>query len=85
MSKRKSSKVIGRFGARYGRTVRKRVGQIEAEMKQKHLCQNCGSLKVKRISIGVWNCAKCGFTFSGAAYTPSSRIGNTAKRSLRKV
>ena len=85
MSKSKSAKVVGRLGARYGRTVRKRVGQIEAEMKRKHRCQSCGSLKVQRVSVGVWKCSKCGFTFAGAAYTPSSRLGETAKRSVGRA
>lgn len=80
MSKQKSNRVVGRLGVRYGRTVRKRLGQIEAELRKKHSCQSCGALKVKRISVGVWKCEKCGFTFSGAAYTPTSRIGELAKR-----
>lgn len=80
MSKHKSTRVVGRLGVRYGRTVRRRVGQIEAELRKKHICQSCGSLKVKRRSVGVWKCEKCGFTFSGAAYTPTSRIGELAKR-----
>ena len=84
MRKRKSSKVIGRFGVRYGRSVRKRVGQIEVELRKKHRCKNCGALKVKRISVGVWKCNKCGLTFSGAAYTPTSRVGEIAQRSSRK-
>lgn len=84
MSKSKSTKVVGRFGARYGRTVRKRLGQIEAELRKKHRCPNCSSLKVKRVSVGVWRCVKCGFTFSGGAYLPSSSLGEVAKRSIRK-
>ena len=83
MSKSRTTKVVSRLGARYGRTVRKRLGQIETELRKKHRCQNCGSLHVKRISVGVWKCAKCGFTFSGGAYSPSSSLGEVAKRNLR--
>jgi len=84
MSKEKSIKVIGRFGARYGRTVRKRLGKIEAEQRKKHPCQSCGSLHVKRISVGTWKCSKCGYTFSGGAYQPSTNLGEVAKRNIRK-
>ena len=84
MSKRKPTLAVGRFGARYGRTVRKRIGQIEAEMRRKHRCQNCSSLTVKRVSVGVWKCTKCELTFSGGAYSPSSSQGEIAKRSIRK-
>ena len=84
MSKRKAKGVVGGLGARYGRTVRGRANQIEVELRKKHLCPSCGALNVKRVSVGVWKCAKCGFTFSGAAYTPSSRVGEVVKRNVRR-
>ena len=84
MSKRNEGKIVGRLGARYGRTVRKRVAEIEAGMRRKHTCQSCGNRSVKRVSVGVWKCEKCGFTFSGAAYSPTSKVGEAAKRSIRK-
>jgi large subunit ribosomal protein L37Ae len=37
-------------------------------------------LRVKRTSIGVWKCGKCGFTFTGGAYTPTTKLGMVAKR-----
>ncbi len=84
MSKRKSAGVVGRLGARYGRTVRGRVDKIEAEMRRKHLCPSCNSMKVERASVGVWRCAKCGATFAGAAYAPSSRVGEIVKRNVKR-
>lgn len=84
MSKRKSAAIVGRLGARYGRTVRRRVGQIEVELRKKYRCERCRAVKVKRVSVGVWKCRKCGFTFSGAAYTPTSKIGETVKRNVKR-
>lgn len=80
MNKRESSRAAGRLGVRYGRTVRERVGQIEVNLRKKSRCESCGVFKVKRISVGVWKCLKCGYTFSGAAYTASSPAGEIAKR-----
>lgn len=85
MSKRKSKNFVGRLGVKYGRTVRGKLGQIEAAMKRKHRCQSCGSMTVKRVSVGLWKCSKCGYTFAGAAYTPTSSLGDTAKRSVAKA
>jgi large subunit ribosomal protein L37Ae len=68
------------LGPRYGATVRKRYIKIVAEMKKSHKCPQCGLPRVKRVSVGVWKCRKCGFTFTGGAYTPSTKLGIVAKR-----
>jgi large subunit ribosomal protein L37Ae len=53
---------------------------VITELKKKHRCPQCGFLRVKRTSIGVWKCGKCGFTFTGGAYTPTTKLGMVAKR-----
>jgi len=70
------------LGPRYGRTVRKRNAEIEAELRKRHRCQKCGAKAIKRVSVGVWKCAKCGVISSGGAYSPSSKIGEVARRSV---
>jgi len=80
MGRKKKVGTSGRFGARYGATLRKRLALIEAAEKKSHLCPNCGSMKVKRTSIGIWKCRKCNFTFAGGAYTPQTKIGEIAQR-----
>ncbi len=60
----------GRFGARYGYTIRNRITKIETAMKQKHKCPSCQTKAVRRISTGIWECRKCGHTFTGGAYMP---------------
>ncbi|HDI75248.1 MAG: 50S ribosomal protein L37ae [Thermoprotei archaeon] len=68
----------GRFGARYGATLRKRVALIERKMKSKHRCPFCYSLvKMKRLSIGVWQCPKCEKIFAGGAWVPKTVVGKT--------
>lgn len=68
------------LGSRYGATVRKRYIKVVKEMKKTHRCPQCGLQRVKRISVGVWQCRKCGFTFTGGAYTPITKLGVVAKR-----
>ena len=71
------------FGARYGVAVRKRYIKVIVEKKKKHECPHCGFVRVKRESVGVWKCRKCGFTFSGGAYTPTTKLGVIARRSAK--
>ena len=68
------------LGPRYGATVRKRYIKVITEMKKPKVCPQCGFLRVKRASVGVWRCRKCGFTFTGGAYTPTTKLGVVARR-----
>ncbi len=85
MVRRKRVNPVGRLGVRYGKRVRDRLGEAEAGLRRKHVCQSCGFQAVTRLSVGVWTCTKCAFTFTGAAYAPTSEIGETAKRSIRRT
>ena len=67
-SKLKKSKSAGRFGARYGKTVRANLVRIEKKQRLKQKCPHCGKLGVKRISKGIWHCGKCGKKFASKVY-----------------
>jgi large subunit ribosomal protein L37Ae len=71
------------LGVRYGSTVRKRYIKVITELKKPHKCPQCGFMKVRRESVGVWKCNKCAFTFTGGAYTPVTKLGVVAKRSAK--
>ncbi len=60
----------GRFGARYGRRIRSQVNLVEIKQKAKQVCNYCGAVKVKRISLGIFECGKCKKKFTGGAYSP---------------
>jgi large subunit ribosomal protein L37Ae len=73
------------LGTRYGATVRKRFIKVVTEAKRTHKCPQCGAEAVKRESVGVWNCRKCGVTFAGGAYTPVTKLGVVAKRQVKSL
>lgn len=69
MVKRATYGSVRRLGSRYGRTLRFKLGKIEAEQRKKHKCPYCNYKKVKRVSAGIWYCKKCGAKFTNKAYT----------------
>ena len=67
----KSQGTAGRFGARYGNILRKRVSKIESSSRSKHKCPKCfKENKVKREAYGIWRCLSCNHKFVGKAYEP---------------
>nr|MDO8099806.1 50S ribosomal protein L37ae [Candidatus Njordarchaeota archaeon] len=70
MARTKKVKTAGRFGSRYGATIRKRVTEIESEQKALHKCPNCDTRALKRIAVGIWQCNKCKMKFAGGAWRP---------------
>ncbi|MFB6179453.1 MAG: 50S ribosomal protein L37ae [Halorientalis sp.] len=73
----------GRFGARYGRVARRRVAEIESDMKDDHDCPECGKNRVERQGTGIWQCENCGYKFAGGTYRPETPGGKTVTRSIR--
>ncbi len=78
MGRTKTVGSAGRFGARYGSTLRKKVALIEARMRAPHRCPRCRARgTLKRLSVGVWMCRKCKYTFAGGAWVPRTQVGKT--------
>jgi len=61
----------GRFGPRYGVSVRRRVGSVEKKQRQKHECPSCSKINVKRISTGIFKCSSCEYKYASGAYYPT--------------
>jgi large subunit ribosomal protein L37Ae len=75
MGRTKIVGIAGRFGPRYGSTLRKRWKEVMEKRYAYHQCPFCGFVgRVYRISVGIWACKKCGATWAGAAYTPRSEL-----------
>lgn len=67
-TKSKKTKSAGRFGARYGKTVRDKLVKVETKQKVKQKCPFCNKTGVKRISKGVWKCKRCEKTFASNTF-----------------
>jgi large subunit ribosomal protein L37Ae len=81
MADKQTSKVgsAGRFGARYGRVSRRRVKDIESEMRNAKVDGD----DVTRVGTGIWKNERTGETFTGGAYRPQTPGGRQVSRSIR--
>lgn len=85
MSRTKVVGPAGSFGPRYGLSVRRRVRDILIKLRSPHSCPFCGKRgSVKRISVGIWYCRKCGSEWAGGAYAPFSGTAPYIKQAMTK-
>lgn len=73
----------GSFGPRYGTVARKRYAEIIDALRRRSECPRCHVTAVRRESVGVWLCNKCGYKFAGGAYVPETKLGDVARRASR--
>jgi large subunit ribosomal protein L37Ae len=68
MPRTRKVKSVGRYGVRYGVSVKERVKAVELKQRAKQVCPFCKKGKVKRLSTGIWQCYKCSKKFASDAY-----------------
>ncbi|KAG7290810.1 60S ribosomal protein L37A [Staphylotrichum longicolle] len=70
MSKRtKKVGISGKYGTRYGASLRKLVKKQEVSQHARYTCTFCGKNTVRRSAVGIWNCKSCKKSMAGGAYT----------------
>ena len=62
---------VKRYGVRYGRRVKEKVGKIEQARQENSLCPMCRKIDMKRLAAGIWFCKKCNVKMAGGAYVPT--------------
>lgn len=65
----KKAGITGKYGLRYGSTLRKVVKKYDVSQHSKYTCVFCGKDSVKRVAVGIWSCGACRKTMAGGAYT----------------
>ena len=75
MSKRtKKVGIVGKYGTRYGASLRKQIKKIEVSQHSKYFCSFCGKYSVKRSAVGIWKCKACNKIQAGGAYTLNTGV-----------
>uniref|UniRef100_A0A452ZUY3 60S ribosomal protein L37a n=1 Tax=Aegilops tauschii subsp. strangulata TaxID=200361 RepID=A0A452ZUY3_AEGTS len=65
----KKAGIVGKYGTRYGASLRKQIKKMEVSQHSKYFCEFCGKFAVKRKAVGIWGCKDCGKVKAGGAYT----------------
>ncbi|KAF9333913.1 60S ribosomal protein L43 [Podila minutissima] len=77
--------VVGKYGVRYGASLRKQVKKMEITQHSKYTCTFCGKDSVKRQAVGIWNCRGCKKTMAGGAWTLSTTAAATVRSTTRRL
>uniref|UniRef100_A0A1W7R9R5 60S ribosomal protein L37a n=1 Tax=Hadrurus spadix TaxID=141984 RepID=A0A1W7R9R5_9SCOR len=86
MAKRtKKVGVVGKYGTRYGASLRKMVKKIEITQHAKYTCTFCGKETMRRICVGIWKCRACQKTVAGGAYVYSTTAAATVRSAVRRL
>jgi len=85
MGRTKKVKSTGRFGARYGAGIRKRVLAVELRKKRKYVCPMCNKKALRWRAVGIWECESCGIKLAGGAWDPISSVGQRAIMTIRRI
>merc|ERR1712045_521596 len=72
MAKRtKKVGITGKYGTRYGASLRKTIKKMEITQHGKYTCSFCGKESMKRKAAGIWGCKSCRKVVAGGAYVYS--------------
>ncbi|TEB33221.1 ribosomal protein L37ae [Coprinellus micaceus] len=86
MTKRtKKVGITGKYGVRYGASLRKQVKKMEISQHARYTCTFCGKDAVKRTAVGIWNCGACKKVIAGGAWTVSTTAAATVRSTVRRL
>lgn len=86
MAKRtKKVGLSGKYGTRYGASLRKQAKKIEMQQHAKFLCPFCGSKTVRRVAVGIWGCRHCKKTVAGGAWSMTTAAALTARSTIQRL
>ena len=77
--------VTGKYGTRYGASLRKQVKKMEITQHAVYTCAFCGKDAVRRTAVGIWNCKSCRKVVAGGAYVVTTVAAATVRSSIRRL
>ncbi|KAH3721521.1 60S ribosomal protein L37a [Dreissena polymorpha] len=86
MAKRtKKVGICGKYGTRYGASLRKTVKKMEISQHSRYTCPFCGKDGMKRRAVGIWACKNCRKVVAGGAWVYSTTAAATVRSQVRRL
>jgi large subunit ribosomal protein L37Ae len=86
MAKRtKKVGIVGKYGTRYGASLRKMVKKMEITQHSKYSCSFCGKDAMKRSCVGIWSCKRCKRVVAGGAWVYSTTAASSLRSAVRRL
>eukprot|EP00041_Stephanoeca_diplocostata_P039581 m.1637100 g.1637100 ORF g.1637100 m.1637100 type:complete len:93 (-) comp25457_c0_seq1:34-312(-) len=86
MAKRtKKAGVVGKYGTRYGASLRKQVRKMDISQHARYTCSFCGKRSMKRTAVGIWHCKSCRKVVAGGAWQVSTAAAVTVRSTIRRL
>lgn len=84
---RKTKKVgiTGKYGPRYGSSLKYRAKLCMDAQSKRYECVFCGKIALKRVAAGIWQCRRCKKRITGGAYAPVTPLQSTVKLNVGRV
>jgi len=77
--------IVGKYGTRYGASLRKIIKKMEVSQHSKYFCNFCGKFSTKRTAVGIWGCKACGKLVAGGAYVLNTASSVTVRSTIRRL
>merc|ERR1712088_540981 len=65
--------IVGKYGTRYGASLRKIVKKMEVSQHKRYQSPFCGANTLKRTAVGIWQCSRTGKKVAGGAWEPHTQ------------
>merc|ERR1711926_77146 len=86
MAKRtKKVGIVGKYGTRYGASLRKTVKKMEITQHSTYTCPFCGKNAMRRKAVGIWECSRCAKTVAGGAWVYSTTAAAQVRSAIRRL
>ncbi|KAK1868567.1 hypothetical protein I4F81_011052 [Pyropia yezoensis] len=79
--------LMGKYGTRYGASLRKQAKNMEIAQRMTYTCSFCGKNSVKRTAAGIWKCTAktCGKIIAGGAWSVNTQAAVQMRSTIRRL